>query len=279
MTTKQPNNTAVRTALWRALHVLVDEKPHILEDMIGYDLIKPEQGWQERPDMKFTKRLRASIIARARFIEDIAKTEIQKGTSQYVLLGSGLDSFAERNTNLESKVNIYEIDQIDTLIWKQEKLIENGYPIPKNLRFVPVNFESESWWTELSNKGFEVHEKAVLTCTGVTLYLTKNAIIDTLKNLKSLAKGSTIAIAFYLPIEEMDEEDKPLMEMSMKGALASGNPFVSFFSVKEIEKLAQEIGLNEIQTISTQDMIEKYFQNRTDDLLPSSGEFFLVAKI
>ncbi len=279
MTTKQPNNTAVRTALWRALHVLVDEKPHILEDMIGYDLIKPEQGWQERPDMKFTKRLRASIIARARFIEDIAKTEIQKGTSQYVLLGSGLDSFAERNTNLESKVNIYEIDQIDTLIWKQEKLIENGYPIPKNLRFVPVNFESESWWTELSNKGFDVHEKAVLTCTGVTLYLTKNAIIDTLKNLKSLAKGSTIAIAFYLPIEEMDEEDKPLMEMSMKGALASGNPFVSFFSVKEIEKLAQEIGLNEIQTISTQDMIEKYFQNRTDDLLPSSGEFFLVAKI
>jgi hypothetical protein len=27
-----PDNTAVRTALWRALHVQLDAKPHIFED-------------------------------------------------------------------------------------------------------------------------------------------------------------------------------------------------------------------------------------------------------
>ena len=30
--TAEPDNTAVRTALWRALHVQVDAKPDILED-------------------------------------------------------------------------------------------------------------------------------------------------------------------------------------------------------------------------------------------------------
>src|SRR3954470_20053957 len=111
MRTKQPDNTALRTALWRALHVLTDDKPYVIEDKIGYELIKPEKDWQERPDMKYTKRLRASIVARARFIEDAAKVQIAKGINQYVLLGAGLDSFAQRNTATSRQVDIYEIDQ------------------------------------------------------------------------------------------------------------------------------------------------------------------------
>lgn len=110
------------------------------------------------------------------------------------------------------------------------------------------------------------------------VHLTKEAITDTLKKMTLLAPGSTIAMAFYLPSESLDEEDKPLMEMSIKGAAASGTPFVSFFSVEEIIKLAEKVGLKEIQTISTKDMTEKYFKNRTDNLLPASGELFLMAK-
>lgn len=279
MTTNKPDNTALRTALWRALHVLTDDKPYIIEDSIGYDLIKPDKDWQERPDMKYTKRLRASIVARARFVEDLAKEQVEKGAKQYVLLGAGLNSFAQRNVEISSQVDIYEIDQPDTLAWKEDKLIENGYKIPTNLHFVPVDFETSSWWNELLNKGFDVRQTTFVSCTGVTLYLTKEAIVDTLKKMTSLAPGSTIAIAFYLPLEQLDEEDKPLMEMSIKGAAASGTPFVSFYPVDEIVKLAEEIGLKEIQTVSTKDMKERYFKDRTDNLIPASGEFFLIARI
>ena len=109
MTTKKPDNTAIRTALWRALHVQIDHKPYVFEDEIGFNLIKPEDGWQERPDMKFTKSLRASMVARARFIEDLVKEQIALGVKQYVLLGAGLDSFAQRNAAISSQVEIYEI--------------------------------------------------------------------------------------------------------------------------------------------------------------------------
>jgi methyltransferase (TIGR00027 family) len=279
MAIKQPDSTALRTALWRALHVFTDDKPHIIEDKIGYELIKPEKDWPERPDMKYTKRLRASIVARARFVDDLAIHKIEKGVKQYVLLGAGLDSFAQRNMAITSHVDIYEIDQPDTLAWKEEKLIETGYKIPDNLHFVPVDFENSSWWNELLNKGFDVNLATFVSCTGVTLYLTKDAINDTLKKIASLASGSTIAIAFYLPLEQLDEKDKPLLEMAIKGAAASGTPFVSFFSVEEIVKLADEIGLKDIQTVSTKDMTERYFKERADNLVPASGEFFLVAKI
>ncbi len=278
MTTKKPDNTALRTALWRALHVLKDDKPYIIEDSVGYNLIKPEKDWQERADMKYTKRLRASIVARARFVEDVAKELIEKGVKQYVLLGAGLDSFAQRNAEISSQIDIYEIDQPDTLEWKEEKLIENGYRISDNLHYVPVDFEIFSWWDELLKNGFDIYQTTFVSCTGVTLYLSKNAITETLKKMNLLASGSTIAIAFYLPLDQLDEEDKPLMEMSIKGAAASGTPFVSFYPVEEIVKLAEDIGLKEIQTVSTKDMTERYFKDRVDKLIPASGEFFLVAR-
>jgi hypothetical protein len=57
----EPDSTAIRTALWRALHVQVDTKPYVLEDEVGLKLIAPPDGRQERPDMRFTKRLRARL--------------------------------------------------------------------------------------------------------------------------------------------------------------------------------------------------------------------------
>lgn len=275
----QPDNTAIRTALWRALHVQIDDEPYVIEDEVGLRLINPEKGWQDRPDMKYTKRLRASIVGRARFIEDMAKKQIAAGVTQYVLLGAGLDSFAQRNRQISSHIDVYEIDQPGMLAWKEARLIEKGYQIGGKHHFVPVDFETSPWWTELLNKGLDNHKKAVVSCTGVTLYLTRDAIVDTLTKMTSLAPGSTFAIAFYLPLEMLDEEDKPVQEMAINGAEASGTPFVSFFSVEEIVAIAAEIGLKAIQIISTQDIKEKYFKNRTDNLVPATGEFFLVGQI
>ena len=62
-----PDNTAVRVALWRALHVEVDSPPHVFEDEVGLKLAAPDVGWRSRPDMSpFTRPFRASIVARDR---------------------------------------------------------------------------------------------------------------------------------------------------------------------------------------------------------------------
>ena len=273
----EPDNTALRTALWRALHMQVDAKPHILEDDIGLKLIAPPDDWQQRPNMKFTRRLRASIVARARFIEDLIIEQSQQGISQYVILGAGLDTFAQRRTDIASNLQVYEIDQPGTLTWKQQRLIELNFGIPNYLHFVPVNFETSSWWEQLLKAGFDISNPAVVACTGVTLYLTKEAIIATLNQLATLASGSKLAMTFYLPMELLDEEDKPIHEIGEKGAREAGTPFVSFFAPNEIVTLAKNAGFKDIKTISTKAMEQLYFAGRTDNLLPASGEVFLLA--
>src|SRR6266567_7440028 len=49
--TSAPDSTAVRVALWRALHVQIDPLPHVLEDEVGLRLAAPDDGWRARPDM------------------------------------------------------------------------------------------------------------------------------------------------------------------------------------------------------------------------------------
>src|SRR5690349_16171146 len=145
-----PDNTAVRVALWRALHVELDAPPHVLDDQLGLALAAPllDDGWRARGDMHpiGTRTFRTSIVARARFVEDLVEEQAARGVDQYVLLGAGLDTFAERRPDLASTLRVYEIDQPGTQAWKRDRLRALGYDEPSWLHFVPVDFEQQSWW-------------------------------------------------------------------------------------------------------------------------------------
>lgn len=142
----QPHSTAVRVALWRAVHVQVDPPPHALTDEIGLQPAEPGPDWPQRADMDpiVTARVRASIVARARFIEDLLAEQADRGVAQYVVLGAGLDTFAQCQPEIASRLTVFEIDQPGPQAWKQHRLTELGYGIPEWLRFVPTNFETDS---------------------------------------------------------------------------------------------------------------------------------------
>ena len=122
-------------------------------------------------------------MARARFIEDLIINQSKQGIDQYVILGAGLDTFAQRRPDIASKIQIFEIDLPNTLAWKQQRLKELGFGNPEYLHFVPVDFETSSWWEQLLKAGFETSKPAVVACTGVSLYLTKEAITSTLNQI------------------------------------------------------------------------------------------------
>ncbi|GED15566.1 class I SAM-dependent methyltransferase [Aneurinibacillus migulanus] len=276
----EPDHTAVRVALWRALHVQVDSSPYVLEDEVGLRLANPESEWRQRPDMdpEGTSGFRASIVARARFIEDLVTEKLGEGVTQYVILGAGLDTFAQRRPEIASRMRVFEVDQPGTQAWKRQRLNELGFGIPDWLRLVPVDFEAGwSWWEQLKTAGFDASRPAVVASTGVTQYLTKDAIAATLRQVATLAPGSTLAMTFLLPLELTEPENRPGVDAAEKGARASGTPFISFFRPPEMLALAREAGFREVRYVSSADLNQRYFTGRTDGLLLPSGEEFLVA--
>jgi methyltransferase (TIGR00027 family) len=275
-----PDSTAVRVALWRAMHVQIDPAPHVLEDEIGLKLVAPDDGWRSRPDMDphATSLFRASIVARARFIEDLVVEQAGRGVRQYIILGAGLDTFAQRRPEVASGLRIFEVDQAGPQAWKRQRLIELGFGIPEWLRLVPVNFEAGgSWWEQLKTAGLDAGQPAVVTSTGVTMYLTKDAIAATLRQVAVLAPGSTLAMTFILPLEFADPEERPGFEAAAKGARASGTPFISFFAPAEMLAMAREAGFREVRCVSAATLTERYFAGRKDGFRPGSSEELLVA--
>src|SRR6266853_855051 len=99
--TAAPDSTAVRVALWRAMHVQVDPPPHVLEDEIGLNLVARDDGWRRRPDMDphATSLFRASIVARARFIEGLVVREAGRGLNNSI---SRTDSFPKTAESTKS---------------------------------------------------------------------------------------------------------------------------------------------------------------------------------
>jgi len=283
MTTKNhpiaPEHTAVRVALWRALHVQIDSPPHILTDEVGMKLVA-EENWRQRQDMNpdFSKSMRASIVGRARFIEDLVEEQSKKGVTQYVILGAGLDTFAQRRPDIAAKMQIFEVDQPGPQVWKQKRLAETGIATPKSLHFVPVDFEAgESWWDLLITSGFDPKKPAVIVSTGVSMYLTKETNMTTLRQMATLAPGSTFAMTFMLSLDLLPPPERGMMEFVMKRAAESKTPFVSLFSPEEILRMAKEAGFKKAEHVSAQDVYQRYFAKRTDGLNAGTAECFLVA--
>jgi methyltransferase (TIGR00027 family) len=276
----EPDTTAVRVALWRALHVEADPPPHVFEDVVGLRLAAPDEDWRSRPDMSpFTRPFRASIIARARFIEDLVIGQAAHGVAQYVILGAGLDTFAQRRPEIASRMLVFEVDRPGPQAWKRQRLIELGFGIPPFLKFVPVDFEAgETWWERLAQAGFDANRPAVVASTGVSMYLTRDANAATLRDVASLAPGSTLAMSFLSPIEMADPAARPGIERAVEGARTSGTPFLSFFTPAEILAVAREAGFRNARHVSASDLADRYFAGRTDGLRPpNNAEELLLA--
>lgn len=275
-----PDDTAIRTALWRALHVLADPPPHVFTDEVGARLADPPDGWRDRPDMSaFTAPFRASIVARARFVEDLVQEQVARGVAQYVILGAGLDTFVQRRPDLAARLVVFEIDRPGAQEWKRRRLVELGFGVPDGLRLVPVDFEAgDAWWDRLRAAGFDAARPAIVASTGVSMYLTRAAIAATLRQVATLAPGSTLAMSFMLPIEMADPDVRPGIERAAAGARSNGTPFVSFLLPDEMLGLAREAGFRDVRHVSAVELAERYFAGRSDGLRPPrNAEELLVA--
>lgn len=282
MSASMPDPTAIRTALWRALHVQVDAEPHVLEDELGMQLAAPDAHWRKRPDMDpaGTRGYRASIVGRARLIEDLVAAQAAQGVAQYVLLGAGLDTFAQRRPEIASRMHVYEVDQPGTQTWKRQRLADLGFREQDWLRFVAVDFEAgDSWRAQLAKAGFDATQRAVLASTGVSMYLTREANLATLREVAQLAPGSTLAMTFTLPLEMIDEPERSQHAAVYERARAAGTPFVSFFRPEEMLDLAREAGFSRAEHIGTDAIVARYFSARSDGLKPAKGESFLIATV
>lgn len=196
-----------------------------------------------------------------------------------MILGAGLDTFAQRRPNVASRIRVFEVDQPGPQAWKRQRLSDLGFGVPGWLQLVPVDFEAAgSWWKQLIAAGFDPGHPAVVVSTGVSMYLTKDGNEASLREIAGgLAPGSTFAMTFVLPTALIDDALQPGFEAAQRGAQAAGTPFISFYSPDEMLELARATGFVDGTHVSAATLNERYFADRTDGLGTLRGEELLIA--
>jgi methyltransferase (TIGR00027 family) len=200
------------------------------------------------------------------------------GVGQYVILGAGLDTFAQRHR--EVAVRVFEVDQPGTQEWKRRRLSEIGHPPGENLRFVAVDFENgEAFPDALRANGFDADRPATVSSTGVSMYLTKEATEATLRQITAMGDESVLAMTFMLPVDLVDVAERPMQEAVEAAAAGSGTPFISHYTPDKISQMCRAAGFSSVQHVSPDYLTARYFAGRTDGLRPPSAEHLIVATV
>ena len=63
--------------------------------------------------------------------------------------------------------------------------------------FVAADFEKDDWLACLSAAGFAPGERTLFLWEGVTMYLTREAVEDSLRKIASTAQGSVVAFDYF----------------------------------------------------------------------------------
>jgi methyltransferase (TIGR00027 family) len=261
---------------------LIDPAPRILDDQIGLRLASPPEDWRLRPDMspEATRRVRATAVARSRFVEDLVEEKQAAGFSQYVLLAAGLDSFALRKLKVLTDLDVYEVDSPAAQEWKRKKLSDLGLDIPRTLRFAAADVaRGEARKLKLEAAGFDTSRPAVVGSCGDCVYQTREALVAMLQEIASLASGTILVLSFQLPLELVDADERPQRKAIEAFARVTGTPFRSLFSPAEALQLAQDAGFREVLHVPAAELTARYFGGRSDGLRPSSAEDLLVATV
>lgn len=266
MREEQPSRTAFRVALRRAAHQVLDE-PLVFTDPFALALVGADAEELRRDPKNHStmgRALRAFMAVRSRFAEDRLGEAVAAGVRQYVVLGAGLDTFALRNPFPELRV--FEVDHPATQRFKLQQLADAGLAVPACLTFAAVDFTRQTLAEGLAAAGFDARRPAFFSWLGVVPYLSREAVIETLRFIAGVAPPSEVV--FDYPIEP---RLVPFLERAALAATAAkvaavGEPFQTYFDPADLRATAQALGFDHILDLGTAELNPLYFRDRRDDL-------------
>lgn len=280
------SRTAIAVALARARHTRVDPT-RIIDDPWGDRLLPPSARAQvyqiarirnpalpPEPDEAVLQAavdawLRAlpayaNVIVRTRYTEDALHRAVARGTRQYLLIGAGFDSYALRRPPEASSLAIVEIDHPASQAFKRQCIAAAGLSEPEALHFVAADLASQDLAAVLRASPLRAGEPAFFSWLGVTLYLTREANLATLRAIASTAAPGSELVFTYID-QALFEGRAALSEQAdtavrglMTEVAAVGEPFVSGFDPATLESDLGRLGLRLLGDCSDAALVRRY---------------------
>lgn len=241
----EPSRTALAAATHRAIHHALEGgrvfADPLAERILGKspDELRAEAEIAERAPMRFF------VCARARLAEERIAAAVARGLRQVVVLGAGLDTFAYRHPH-GSALAVFEVDHPATQAWKRARLAAADIAVPPRLRYVPVDFETDSSAEALASAGLDAGAPSFFLWLGVVPYLTEAAIFATLGWIARLPGGAEVVFDYGDPPETLPEATRAWLQARAAQVAALGERWISFFEADALIPRVRALGFDEV---------------------------------
>jgi len=215
---------------------------------------------------------------RSRVAEDTLADAVAAGTRQMVILGAGLDTFGYRNPH--RRLRVFEVDHPVTQTWKRERLAAQGIAVPRSLVFVPVDFETQTLEARLDAAGLRTDAPVFFSWLGVTMYLSREAIAQTLRYAGSrCAPGSTIVFDYLPAAATLPAAARRSRDALAARVAASGEPWISEFEPTELAALMRAQGFGTVRDLDADALQARYFGGRSDGFATTASSRLMIAGV
>lgn len=262
------------TAFTRALHLYVDDPPHLLDDAVAMQLLpfyqrrfiqrlaRLSRPWRRRfrSNRDALTTMRAQVLVRSRYAEDALAEARGAGVGRYIVLAAGLDTFALRQP--EPRIPVVEIDHPATQSWKLQLFADRGITRPADTTFLPIDFERqtlEEVWVGDSTADF-------VSWLGATYYLTREAIQATLSSIAERTRPGSQLVLDYWREPPPTDLSGPLFWSTRFAVALQQEPMRSFFTPSQIDTLAQNAGWRVRENLPPAAQNRRYLATRRDRL-------------
>ena len=250
----------------RAAHQILD-RPLVLDDPIAVRIVgrRAADAIHSNPrryQSGFARSLRWFLVARSRCAEDALTAAVAAGIRQYVVLGAGLDTFAYRNPH--PGLRVFEVDFPSTQAWKRKLLADADITVPPSVTFVPIDFESQTLPDRLAACGFQADQPAWFSWLGVSMYLTREAVMSTLAFVAQRSAGSGITFDYLIPPSSMPLFRRIAFYLVAWRLAAAGEPWRTWFDPTELAKDLLRLGFTHLDDLDAAALHARFFAGRAD---------------
>ena len=234
------------------------------------DFFAPDQkdrfaGKEEALTYLVNTQLAGASLARAAFCEDALKTAMRTGTAQYVILGTGMDTFAFREPEFLRKYNVFEVDHTLMQSEKKDRIQRAGWTVPEKLHFVPVDFAKDNLRTKLLEAGFRPQKKTFFSWLGSSMYLYRDEMEAMLQKISALAADGS-SLVFDYADEGLLLSDVKRVQNMLAMAKVGGKEAKSSFDQLSMELMLSDYDFLVYEHLNCKEIQKRYFSKRSDGL-------------
>jgi methyltransferase (TIGR00027 family) len=200
------------------------------------------------------------LVACCRYMDDVLQEFLQDGLQQLVVLGAGYDSRAYRFEQLKERAKVFEVDYPTTQQVKMKKVRAGLGELPSYVTYVGIDFNTQLIGKRLPECGYDERLKTFFILEGVVMYLSAQAVSDTLSFIAQHSGPGSRVIFDYIYTSLLDGTVRHGEVRRMRRARRlSGEGLTYAIPEGGVAKYLERLGFTRVWDVSSDELHQRYF--------------------